>query len=109
MDFLISKTPRSLDNKLKLLGFELLDILLIFLYLSISNLLFGETNLKIPLVWLGTIALAITLYFTKKGKPDNYLNDKISSFLTPNVFSANLPNIKYEPYFKRKRYIKHRA
>src|ERR1022692_5096806 len=30
-------------------------LLLIFLYLAISNLAFGATNLKIPLVWGGTV------------------------------------------------------
>ncbi len=99
-----SKTPRQLENKLKLLGFELIDLLLIFLYLSISNLLFGQTTLKIPLVWLGTLVLAIILYFAKKGKPDNYLSDKLSSLVNPSTFSANLPDIKYQLYFKRNAY-----
>ena len=101
-----TKTPRQLENKLKLLGFELIDLLLIFLYLSISNLLFGQTDLKIPLVWLGTLTLAITLYFTKRGKPERYLSDKLSNLVNPSFFSANLPDIKYQPYFKRETYEK---
>ena len=99
--YLNSKTPRQLENKTKLLGFELLDLLLIFIYLSISNLVFGQTSLKIPLVWMGTLALSLTLYFFKKGKPDNYLSDSLSSFVKPSVFSASLSSQNYKPYLKR--------
>ena len=106
MSFLISKTPRQLEGKLKLLGFELIDLLLIFLYLSISNLLFGQTTLKMPIVYIGSITLAITLYFAKKGKPENYLQDKIQSLINPSTYSANLPDTKYQPYFKRENYEK---
>lgn len=104
MQLLTSKTPRQLENKLKLLGFELIDLLLIFLYLSTSNLLFGQTTLKIPLVYLGTLTLAITLYFAKRGKPENYLQDRFQSLINPSLFSANLPDIKHQPYFKREIY-----
>ena len=101
-----SKTPRQLQNKLKLLGFELIDLLLIFLYLSISNLIFGQTTLKIPLVYIGSLALALTLYLTKRGKPENYLQDKLLNLVNPSLFSANLPDTKYQPYFKREMYEK---
>lgn len=104
MNLFTSKTPRSLENKLKLLGFELLDLLLIFLYLSMSNLVFGQTSLKAPLVYVGSLVLAITLYFAKRGKPDNYLQDKLSSLVSPNIFSANLPDTKYQSYLKREIY-----
>ncbi len=104
MNLLISKTPRNLESKLKLLGFELIDLLLIFVYLSISNLLFGQTSLKTPMVYIATIALSAILYFVKKGKPDNYLSDLISSLINPNIFCANLPDKEYQPYFKRESY-----
>ena len=104
MSLLTSKTPRTLENKLKLLGFELLDILLIFFYLSITNLLFGQTTLKLSLVYAGTIVLAITLYFAKRGRPENYLQDKIQSLINPSLFSANLPDTKHQPYFQRESY-----
>ncbi len=104
MNLLISKIPRSLESKTKLLGFELADLLLIFLYLSISNFLFGQTSLKLPLVYIGTIAISLTLYLTKKGKPENYLQDKLSYILNPSIFSANLSDKQYKPYFKREIY-----
>ena len=106
MNSFISKTPRQLESKLKLLGFELIDLLLIFLYLSISNLLFGQTALKLPLVYIGSLTLALTLYFAKKGKPENYLSDKLSNLVNQSIFSANLPDTKYQPYLKREMYEK---
>lgn len=101
MSKIISKTPRSLENKLKLLGFELLDLLLIFMYLSISNLLFSQTSLKLPMVWIGTLVLASILYFVKRGKPEGYLQDMLSDFVKPSTFSANLSQNDYQSYLKR--------
>lgn len=99
MPLLTSPTPRTLENKLKLLGFELLDLLLIFLYLSISNLLFGQTSFKLPLVWIGTLILTIILYFVKKDKPENYIGDALSNLINPNIFSANLSQKNYITYY----------
>ena len=63
MTLLVSKVPRALETKARLFGFELGDLLLIFFYLSFSNLIFGATRLKFPMVWCGTGVLAGTLYF----------------------------------------------
>ena len=104
MNLLTSKTSRQLDNKLKLFGFELIDLLLIFLYLAISNLFFSQTTLKIPLVYLGTIILSTILYFAKKEKPKNHLQDKISSYVNPSIFSANLPDENHQSYLKGEYY-----
>ncbi len=104
MNILTSSTPRQLQNKTKLLGFELADLLLIFLYLSISNFLFSQTSLKPPLVYIGTIAISLTLYLTKKGKPEHYLQDKLSYIFNPSIFSANLSDKQYKSYFKREIY-----
>ena len=56
---LVSKVPRALDAKTRLFGFELADLLIIFLYLAMSNLIFGSTKAKFIIVWLGTLALAL--------------------------------------------------
>jgi hypothetical protein len=58
MSLFVSKVPRALDIKTKLFGYELGDLLMIFLYLALSNLIFGSTRLKAPLVWGGTVVLA---------------------------------------------------
>lgn len=66
-------TSQSLEKKLLIMGFEVPDVLAIFLLLSILNFAFGSTNHKLLLVW-GPVALtAIALRIGKRGKPDNYL------------------------------------
>ena len=100
MSLLVSKVPRTLDIKTKLFGFELGDLLLIFLYLALSNLIFGTTGLKFPVVWLGTVGLALALYFFKRGKPDHYLQHYGEYLRAPAVYSAALPDLKYRPYLE---------
>lgn len=100
MSLLVTKVPRNLDNRLKLFGFELADLLIIFLYLSVSNLFFGPTRLKIPVVWIGTLALGLTLYFVKRGKPEGYLQHLIQFKLKPTVFVAGAADVVYQPLLK---------
>ena len=42
-ELLSTAVPRALENKTKLFGFELPDLLLIFLNLSVTNLVFGAS------------------------------------------------------------------
>lgn len=95
MELYTSHVPRALDVKTKLFGFELTDLVVMLLYLSISNLLFGTTVLKLPLVWGVSIGLAVFLYFFKKGKPDRYLQDFGEYLSKPDVFSAGEPDVEY--------------
>jgi hypothetical protein len=98
MGLLTSKVPRALETKTKLLGFELSDLLLIFLYLSVTNLAFGMTRLKAPVVWGGTLALSGMLYFIKRNKPENYLQDLGEFYRKPSIFTAGLSDSEYQPY-----------
>lgn len=98
MSLLVSKVPRSLESKARLFGFELGDLLIVFLYLAISNLVFGSTRLKFPMVWVGTIVLGATLYFVKRGKPDNHLQHLGEYMRAPAILSAGAPDIEYFPY-----------
>lgn len=66
-------TSQSLERKLLILGYEVPDVLAIFLLLSILNFVFGSTDNKLLFVWLPVIAVAVILKIGKKGKPDNYL------------------------------------
>lgn len=94
-----SRVPRSLEKKVRIFGFELGDLLLIFLYLALSNLVFGTTKLKPMIVWGGTLAIAGIIYFVKRGKPDGYLQH-YGEFLTgPSVYSSSQPDVEYRPYF----------
>lgn len=97
---LLSKVPRALDTKTRLFGFELGDLLVIFLYLALSNLLFGGTRLKVPMVWLGTLIIAGVLNFVKRNKPDHYLEHWGEFKRTPGVISAGAADPDYQPYLK---------
>jgi hypothetical protein len=88
MSFRSVPTSQCLDKRLQLLGFEVPDLLAIFLTLSILNFIFGQTNVKFFLVWLPTLALAATLYFGKRGKPDNYLLHWLRFQIKPGTLSA---------------------
>ncbi|HND85661.1 MAG TPA: hypothetical protein PLU50_07620, partial [Pseudobdellovibrionaceae bacterium] len=54
-------TSQSLEKKLLILGYEVPDVLAIFLLLSILNFLFGQTNQKLLLVWLPVVVIALVL------------------------------------------------
>jgi hypothetical protein len=70
---LTTKVPRALETKTKLFGLELSDVLIIFANLSITNLVFGTTPLRAPVVWGSTFVLGGVLFIVKRGKPDGYL------------------------------------
>ena len=99
MALLLSKVPRALEAKTKLFGFELGDLLLIFLYLGLTNLIFGTTRLKFPVVWLGTLAIAGILYFVKRNKPDGFLQHWGEFKRMPGLLSAGRADLEYQPYF----------
>ncbi len=81
-------TSQSLEKKLLIIGFEVPDILAIFILLSILNFVFGDTNYKLLFVWGPTILTAITLRIGKKGKPDNYLMHFVKFYTQPKYLSA---------------------
>lgn len=83
---------KCLDKKLNMFGFEIPDLLAIFLVLSILNFIFGGAPYKLFTVWLPSILLAVILRVGKRGKPENYLIHLIRYQLTPGVlFSFHVP------------------
>lgn len=86
----IRTTPVSkcLDKKLKVFGFEVMDLLALFLTISILNFIFGKTDFKLILVWLPSALLAGILYFGKRGKPENYLIHWLRFQFFPSIYSA---------------------
>jgi hypothetical protein len=86
----LKSTPVSqcLDKKLHFFGFEVFDLLAIFLSLSVLNLIFGQTPFKLVFVWLPTLALTLILYFGKKGKPDQYLVHWLRFQMKPGTYRA---------------------
>ena len=85
---LTSSVPRALEMKSKLFGYELPDLLLIFFNLAITNLVFGGTNLRYPLVWGTTLAWALLLYFAKRGRPDSYIQHLGEFLVRPAYYAA---------------------
>ncbi|NBX77725.1 MAG: hypothetical protein EBQ92_14350 [Proteobacteria bacterium] len=84
----ITRVSKCLDKRLQLFGFEVMDIIAIFLTLSVLNFLFGETGMKLLFVWAPTLVLAGFLRFGKKGKPENYLLHLIRFSIRPRKLSA---------------------
>ena len=90
-----SHVPRTLETKSKMFGLELTDVVLVLLNLSLTNLVFGPTPLKIPMVFGTSAALALLLFFVKRGKPDKYLQHLFEHLLAPTVRWANAPDDLY--------------
>lgn len=93
---MVTKVPRALEMKSKLFGFELPDLLLIFMNLAVTNLIFGSTEFRYSLVWGSSIALASFLFFAKRGRPDGYLQDLIQYWIRPSYRSAAAHDRKYK-------------
>lgn len=106
MDILTSSVPRALEMRTKLFGFELPDLLLIFLNLALTNLIFGSSEWRYSLVWGLSLSIAGFLFFVKRGKPDRYLEHAFKYLTSPAVFLANLPD---PSSFKAGRYSAKRA
>lgn len=77
-----------MDRKLTMMGFEIPDLLLIFLTISILNFVFGRSDFKLFLVWLPALTLATVIRVGKHGKPDNFLIHLFKFYLRPKYFSA---------------------
>ena len=90
----LRSTPVSqcLEKKVLFMGYELPDVLAIFMCLSALNLAFGRSNYKLALVWLPSVALALGLRLAKRGKPDGYLVHWVRFHVRPRfLFAFHLP------------------
>lgn len=100
-ELMTSRVPRALEMKSKLFGYELSDLLLIFMNLAVTNLVFGASNVRYLMVWGTTLSLALFLYFAKRGRPDNYLQHLIEHYVRPAYFAAGRSDRTYRRYFKK--------
>ncbi len=98
-----SKVPRALEMKSKLFGYELPDLLLIFMNLALTNLVFGTSSFRYPLVWGTTLFLALFLFFAKRGRPDNYLQHLIEHYVRPVYFAAGRGDKIYRRFVRNKK------
>lgn len=99
-NLLTSTTNRQLQRSIKLAGFEIFDLLVIFSYLSVFSLLLGSSSLKIPIAWGGAVFIALLLFFTKRNKPENYLIHKLRFWLKPGTYYANSFDLEFQKYIK---------
>lgn len=102
-ELLTTSVPRALEMKSKLFGYEIADLLLIFMNLAVTNLVFGTTSFRYPLVWGTTLSLALFLFFVKRGRPDNYLQHLIEHYVRPIYFAAGRTDKIYK-HFKKDAY-----
>ncbi len=87
MSLTTTPVPNCLEKKLIFLGYEVMDLMLIFGTLSVLNFTLGAID-KLTFVWMPTVLLAITLRSGKRGKPDKYLEHKIRFHAQPKYLSA---------------------
>ena len=95
---LTTKVARALEMKTKLFGFELPDLLLIFMNLAVTNLVFGSTSVRYLLVWGTTLMWASFLFFSKRGKPDSYLQHYGELIAQSSHKAAGRADIKYRRF-----------
>jgi hypothetical protein len=101
MSLPVTLMSRCLDKKLVIAGFEVPDLMAIFLFLSILNLLFGWTGMRFVFVWLPTLVLSAALRIGKSGKPDRYLIHLLRYWLHPKYVSAFRESPNYSPIHAR--------
>lgn len=93
----VTTVPRSLETKNKILGLELVDVLILLVNLSAQNLIFGNTALRYPMVFGTSAVLALLFIVIKRGRPDGFIGHYLEHLFTPGVFEANRPDHAFEP------------
>ncbi|MGE4107370.1 MAG: hypothetical protein AB7F66_09165 [Bacteriovoracia bacterium] len=88
-----STIHRNLDSKIKIVGMEVHDLLLVLILAATMNLLFGRTSFAFIFVIVLPGILGLTLYFVKRNKPEGFLSDYVRYHLSPGWFSAGM-NVK---------------
>lgn len=88
MELLTSKTFRCLERKAKIMGFELFDMLLIGMTISVSNLLIGQIPFRLFVAWTPALLIAGVLWFGKRGKPDGFMLHWLRFKIGPSVYCA---------------------
>jgi hypothetical protein len=97
MSLKITQANKTFDQKLRLVGYEVFDLVVLFITLSVLNFIFAE-GFKLLCVWLPVLILAIILRVGKRGKPENYIVHLIKFHVSPGVYCAFTdPKLKKSP------------
>lgn len=83
-----SEVYRCLEKKTLVMGFEIVDLFVVFSVLAVLNFVLRGVPYKFLLSWGPALGLAAFLRVGKAGKPENYLLHKARSYFSPSVWSA---------------------
>ncbi|MBF0361156.1 MAG: hypothetical protein HQK49_09100 [Oligoflexia bacterium] len=83
-----SVVHKNLDKKIKLAGFELLDVLSVLFLSSVMNLIFGRTSISFLMVFIVPLTVGVILHFGKKNKSENFILHFIRYYLIPGRYEA---------------------
>jgi hypothetical protein len=84
-----SVVHRNLDTKLKIVGLEALDLLLVLMLSAMMGLFFDGGKLGFIFVFLVPVTLLASLFVIKRNKPDGYIKDVLKFIITRGHFSAS--------------------
>ena len=98
MELKTTEVSRCLDKRMEMLGFEIPDLLIIFITISVLNFIFSTSDMRWLFVWTSSLLLTGIIKWSKKGKPDNYLVHWLRFQIKPGILKAfneptyNLPS-----------------
>lgn len=84
-----SVVHRNLDTKLKIVGLEALDLLLVLILSAMMGLFFDGGKVGFIFIFLGPLGLLTTLFIIKRNKPDGYIKDALKFYLGRGHYSAS--------------------
>ncbi|MFY7991930.1 MAG: hypothetical protein ACOVP4_01450 [Bacteriovoracaceae bacterium] len=84
-----SVVHRNLDTKLKIVGLEALDLLLVLVLSAIMGLFFDGGKLGFIFIFLVPITLLVSLFIIKRNKPDGYIKDVMKFYVSRGHYSAS--------------------
>lgn len=87
-DLHTSQVYKCLEKKNLILGFEIIDLLILGIILCGLNLLFAQAQFKFFFTFLPVGIAGWLLRLSKSGKPDGYLLHAIQYYLNPGVLQA---------------------
>ena len=87
-DIHTSQVYKCLERKNLILGFEIIDLLILGIILCALNLIFAQAQFKFLFTFLPVGIAGWLLRLSKSGRPDGYLIHVIQYYLNPGVLSA---------------------
>ncbi len=83
-----SRVYKCLEKKTLILGFEVVDLLIMSVLLCLLNFVFAQSSLKLFITFGPVSILALLLRVMKMGKAENYLLHWLKFQFAPGVFRA---------------------